>query len=359
MKFFKYLVLAFIIAFPVNVFAGAVLPSIPVSSRLDLLTNHDPDNEVASYYDLRDRKTYIQITRDDEDLSNLELCIHVQIFQQDLGCEEVNFEDKLTIKDTVVYDLDNLKRNDGSNLPINLPDDSYGYVAISTFECGDRSEEPGSLIGNVRIIDDSGYEYRMNVLTTEDDVVLLEAANTTDGVEVDSEIARAHITIPFDILNGNNQADIVGFVFNDDRDLTGSEQDEEVEDRVFNEVDGPIFEVFAIDEHENRISCGVKQFACGPDRIMNYGINPDIPASRGNNLLCNTAELDTGQTFGNISLEGVSFISSIADILNATGELSDGFSFGCLVGLNNGNGTGSMDVCQAHCLFDDDTDCGD
>ncbi len=79
---------------------------------------------------------------------------------------------------------------------------------------------------------------------------------------------------------------------------------------------------------------------------MNYGINEDYPASRGNNLLCEGAGLSPGQTNGYISLENASALSPLD---NRPDPEDDSFEFVCLVGLNNGDGTGSMDECRFRC----------
>ncbi|NIP30921.1 MAG: hypothetical protein GTO02_14035 [Candidatus Dadabacteria bacterium] len=169
-------------------------------------------------------------------------------------------------------------------------------------------------------------------------------------------------------MDGANQADIVAFVYEDDRSISGFQGDEidddtDFEHLIYNETAGASFEVFLVDENEERVSCGIKNFACGPNKIMNYGINKDIPASRGDNLLCNSAGLDPGQTNGYVSLERPSFVSSINNILLAesvagvsVGGVETSFEFVCLVGLNNGNGTGSMDTCQYKCA-EGDSDC--
>ncbi|NIP31773.1 MAG: hypothetical protein GTO02_11585, partial [Candidatus Dadabacteria bacterium] len=149
---------------PVNVFAQPL-----IQSWVTITSTDNTDEEVYAYYDLRDRSSYVQVTND-EDNEN-PLCIHVQIFQQDENCDELNFNDKLTPNDTVVYNMDNLIRNDGSAVPINLDEDSYGFVAISAVQCSNNSNDGLSnpLLGNFRIIDNSGYEYRMNLLTDKND----------------------------------------------------------------------------------------------------------------------------------------------------------------------------------------------
>ncbi|NIP31768.1 MAG: hypothetical protein GTO02_19860, partial [Candidatus Dadabacteria bacterium] len=329
MRYFKYLVLAFLITIPVNVFAGD-FPAI--QSNVTFLTTDRPDEEAYAYYDLRNRKSYIQVTHVD-DVRN-PLCIHVQIFQQDRSCDELNFEDELTPNDTVVYDLDNIIKNDGSEAPINLADDSYGFVAISSFVCGDRdSDGNNDLIGNFRIIDDSGYEYRMNLIMDKRSKTILPPIVPTIFEPIDT--VTAHVVIPFNTVDGANQADIVGFVVDNDR-LGNGQEGKDDDYNVYNEEAGITFDVFQFDENEEPLSCDKVTFACAPDKAMHYGINDDYPASRGDNLLCEGGGLKPGQTNGYISLENPTFLSP----LELVDRIEDDFEFICLVGLNNGNGTG-------------------
>ena len=341
MRYTLYLILACLIAFPLSVFAGVP----PVQTEFHLVQTDDDDEEAYAYYDLRNRRTYIQLTANNSeqpDLGNVNICVHIQIFQQDKGCSELNFEDELTINDTVVYDMDNLVRNDGTEVAINLDDDSYGYVAFSAYECGNRANEEfyQVLLGNVRIIDDAGYEYRMNLFTDDDSKELTEFDNPT---------ALANVIIPFNTVDGARFADVVGFVLDDDRNIAGidGDDDDDFQDVVYNEDDGITFSVFQIDENEERLSCDQVTFACGAGKVMNYGINEDYPNSRGGPLLCEGAGLVPGQTHGYISLENATEVSPLD--LQDPPEV-DSLEFICMVGLNNGDGTGSMDECQIECI---------
>ena len=104
-----------------------------------------------------------------------------------------------------------------------------------------------------------------------------------------------------------------------------------------------------LDENEERLSCDQKNFACGAGKTMNYGINEDYQNSRGGPLLCEGAGLLPDQTHGYIYLENATYITTIPD--GREGE------FVCMVGINNGNGTGSMDQCQFECFDDPGGDC--
>lgn len=340
MRYIIFFVLTFILMIPLNLFAGGP----EVQSDVNYLTTDRPRDEVYSYYDLRNRKTYIQLTNVDTESPNAlpALCVHIQVFQQDQNCDELNFEDQLTPNDTVIYDLDNLIRNDGSEVPVSLDDDSYGFVAISAFICNDRTSDDFSspLLGNSRIIDDAGYEYRMNLVGN----LPRNFLELSDGTPPPNP-ALGNFIIPFNTVDGAINADVVGFIVEDDRTISGSD-DGSPQDLVYNEEVGITFDIFQFDENEEPISCDQKTFGCGPNVVLNYGINDDYPPSRGDNLLCEGAGLNPNQTNGFISLENASFLSPLDEVVNSPG---DSFEFICLVGLNNGNNTGSMDECRFSC----------
>ncbi|NIP31107.1 MAG: hypothetical protein GTO02_15305, partial [Candidatus Dadabacteria bacterium] len=183
MRIVKSLIFSLIFVIPFNTFASNIT-RVPSTDRL-------ADGQITSYYDLRDRKTYIQVTNTGfgEDGP---VTIHVQIFQHDRNCDELNFFDELTLNDTVVYDLDNIIKNDGTAAPINLQDDSYGYIVISTLDPTSTDNPPSTddenLIGNFRIVDIKGYEYRSNMVgatlgfnVSTDQDNLIANFNTVDG----------------------------------------------------------------------------------------------------------------------------------------------------------------------------------
>lgn len=337
MNLINYFALILILALPINTFAGS-------SIVYDVLVQQDieQEEELAAYYDLRNRKTYIQISNIEDENP---LCIHVQIFQQDRGCSELDFEDELTPNDTVIYDMDDIKRNDGSDVPVDLLDDSYGYVVVSAYECSTGDDGANgvedSLIGNFRIIDDSGYEYRTNMAGN---------GGFQDQITFLLEPVR-NVIIPFNKVDGATHADIVGFVWQHDVNASGDDLGDETEDNVRNIPEGATFSVFQLDENEERLSCDTKNFACGPDKVMNYGVNDDFLPSRGDNVLCEGASLLPGQNHGYFVLEN-------AQVTDGDNMDQDQLTFTCFIGLNNGNGTGSMDNCGYSCSNDPDgVDC--
>ncbi|NIP31415.1 MAG: hypothetical protein GTO02_17755, partial [Candidatus Dadabacteria bacterium] len=298
-----------ILAIPVNLFAGHQL-AVPV-------TDISGSAQVTAYYDLRDRNSLIQVTNS----SNSPVFIHVQIFQHDRGCDELNFFDSLTANDTVVYDMDNIIKNDGSAAPINLQDDSYGYVVISTDSDGlisTTSQGGSSLIGNVRIVDIQGdYEYRANLSST----------TTSNRPSINEGNLIAH----FNTVDDAKFADLIGY------GIAGR-----FISTVINLDAGIDFDIFVFDMDEEPLSCDRRNFACGI--IMNYGINEDYTASRGSDLICSGGGL-ANPNGGFISFEEGDHPETPQG--QAEEQLMGPFNetaFLHYIGLNNGDGTGSFDT---------------
>ncbi|NIP32070.1 MAG: hypothetical protein GTO02_21910 [Candidatus Dadabacteria bacterium] len=311
MKYFTYLILAIILATPINGFAGSGVTEIVISNTDTPFTRRE-----AAYYDLRDRKTYIQISNTSTSTNN----IHIQIFQNDRDCNELDFFDSLTPNDTVIYDLDNIIKNDGKPAPINLADNSYGYVVITA--------ENSPIIGNVRIVDDSGYEYRSNT------VDMVELPFTSEPFQVDIDFYAN-----FNTVDGAKFADVIGFAV--DTRKSG------FDNTAANESNGVSFDIFVYDMDEDPLSCDRRNFACG--KVMNYGINEDYPASRGEDLLCpggGLANPDGGYIlftnpngFDRDCVNNPQNDSNDVFCAGRGGEIFIG-----LIGINNGNGTGSLDI---------------
>jgi len=291
--------------------------------------------QLVSFYDLRDRESFVQITN----TSNLPNRVHVQVFDVGNNCNENNFFDDLTGNDTHVYNLRDIQTNDGNPSGFVLPDGAYGIVVITAVS---NTEFPGNitisrnaeLISNFRVIDNSGYEYRTNAL----------------GIASWPEfIFDPPQFLPEFYLNYNNQngvvlSDVVGFTLDDAGLETGTNIFiEEVLSADIVNINA-LIDVDIIDLDENIFSCRNVIFACtdqdnplleellaqtGGANVASfeYGINEAIPHSKGGELLCP----------GNIIEEGIVRLRALA-----IPELS-GFSFGVFLGLNNGNGRGSMD----------------
>ena len=121
-------------------------------------------------FDLRERETFIQFTYegvlpvgdDDDSLIGLPGRAHVQIFDVSNNCNENNFFDVYTANDTHVYNMRNILTNDGNPSGVVLPENAYGIVVISYTTINGEIFEGQSAFGNLRIIDNNGYEYRTN-----------------------------------------------------------------------------------------------------------------------------------------------------------------------------------------------------
>ena len=99
------------------------------------------------------------------------ITVHIQVFDVSNNCNENNFFDVYTPNDTHIYNMRDIQTNDGNSAGFVLPDGAYGFVFALVIEPDgvDDPPEPGTiwndaevLIGNLRILDNNGYEYRTN-----------------------------------------------------------------------------------------------------------------------------------------------------------------------------------------------------
>ena len=137
-------VLSFVFLSAVPGFAGASFNVVETDNGSDVL---------IGFFDLRERETYIQITNSNTDPTGNN--IHIQIFNVANLCNENNFFDFYTPNDTHVYNLRDIVTNNGAPSGIVLPSDAYGIVVVTFID--------GEGIGNLRIEDANGYEYRTNL----------------------------------------------------------------------------------------------------------------------------------------------------------------------------------------------------
>lgn len=282
-----------------NLYAGDL--NIPVTDEDDYL--------LVGFFDLRDRETFIQITNTESSPTP----VHIQIFDVGNNCNENDFFDNYTGNDTHVYNLRDIQTNDGNPSGVVLPDGAYGiFVAYIVDELG---------IGNLRIEDANGYEYRTNL----------------NGVGEEQRQSNLNdFTFNFNTQGGVIFSDIVGI------GLSDIQNDPEVfaADILNTWIS---LDVDIYDLNEVPFSCRNVIFACtdqdnplleellaesGDASVASfeYGINDAIPSSKGAPLLCPN---------NNISEGFVSFDT-------ITYRLDD--TFVLFVGLNNGNGRGSIDV---------------
>ena len=314
-------VLSFVFLSTVQGFSGANF-RVPVSDTSDQI--------LFGFFDLRERETFIQVTNVDTGPAGHN--VHIQIYDVSNNCNENNFFDLYTVNDTHVYNLRDIKTNDGNDSGVVLPDGAYGvFVAY-----GPRFPKQ-ELIGNLRILDNHGYEYRTNLQGTDKDKSIIN-----DDLEI-------FATFNFSPKGGVTLSDVV-LITHDEQDIP---QDAEIADILdqWTTVDVNIFDI-----NENPFSCRKVISSCinqdSPlyetllEEVANsdagdcsggkcaasvadieYGINDAIPHSKGGELLCP----------GNNISEGFVRLEHIGEGKNTQPEVV------VFVGLNNGNGRGSMD----------------
>ena len=312
------------------VFSLVLLGTMPgyTSNGLNVPNSDSADDLFVGFFDLRDRETFVQITNVDGAESET---VHVQIFDVSNNCNENNFFDTYTPNDTHTYNLRDILTNDGNPSGVVLPDNSYGVIAV--YRTPDLSHEGLELIGNLRIIDDNGYEYRSNL-----------AGAIDDGVRTSIDFS----TFNFNTEAGVTLSDIVIIPID-------NQGHEDAEINVANVLDTfNVFDVDIYDLNENPFSCRNVIFACinqdsplieeilNPDNLaegngtasvasFEYGINEAIPSSKSAPLLCP----------GNIVSEGFVRLDKIGV---GSGSAGDNLVHISYIGLNNGNGRGTMDA---------------
>lgn len=275
------------------------------------------------YYDTVGRQTLIQVTNTSDEFVG----IHVQVFNAANSCEEFDFYTCLTPGQTGVFDPEALP--EGPDLT-----DSNGFVAISIANVDGCSAVPLSLIGMFRIIDDNGYEYRTNAAWSEDPL----AFDAFDNV------------LNFNDVNGNNLSDVVGitYVIENFDQVSASP----FIGTTFGTVDFP--QILIWDELEQPTSCSPTTFTCDNNSInsavagyINKGIDNSIPNSQGFPRICNSSRL-SGAAFGPVDagwlyLPFWDYVCIDPDGTPENCEFDDDIRFVGFLGLNNGDGTGSMD----------------
>ena len=283
----------------------------------EVTTDSADSGLLTGFFDLRDRESFIQVTNVDPEVPNL--IVHVQIFDVSNDCNENNFFDTYTLNDTHIYNLRNILTNDGNPSGVVLPDDSYGIITISAVvSVGGGYAFSDDIVGNLRILDVTGYEYRTNLQSM--------------GPNINEIIPT--ITFNYNSNAGVILSDVVGIVL-----TLGNFDEGEIRtaDIIDNNV---VFDIDIYDLNETPFSCRDIVFACvdqdNPrlEELLEftgvsvasheYGINDAIPHSRGGELLCPGNNISDG-------------------IVRINVESIDGNFFRGYVGLNNGNDRGTID----------------
>jgi len=322
--------------FPVkNVFAGSTMENI------DEIETDNPGDTLVYFFDLRERETFIQLTNTNFDVIptpglpdvGVDNKVHIIIFDVSRDCVENNFFDVYTPFDTHIYNMRDIKTNDGNPSGVVLPDGAYGFLFAVAVEFDGTSDNGSAdiFIGNMRILDDNGYEYRTNA-------PIEPSADFSEQI-----VSKGYFN--FNTLGGVTLSDIIGVAYDDKSD--GSVEVAEILENF------AMLNVDVFDNAENLFSCRNVIYACvNEDSILlealleeaseessgsasvarsEYGINNAIPHSKGGELLC------PGNTVseGFVRLEVLNFEDADPDTLD---------DFVVFIGLNNGNGRGSLDT---------------
>ena len=282
-----------------------------------------PGRQLHAFFDLRDRESFMQITNTD---SINPYFVHVQIFTVNENCAENDFFDQYTPNDTHVYNMRDIQSNDGNPSGVVLPNNAYGIVVFTALDSIDATNSGGNifLIGNLRIIDILGYEYRTNMTTPE---------------QIQFPIPRDARFLTFNYNSDANFSDIVGLTLDDAGPANNGVTVDDLQDAVI------LADVDIYDLNEIAFSCRNVIFACVDENnprvneilenlegasVVNfeYGINEAVPHSKNAPLLCPS----------NVISEGFVRMTILDD------ELDDGGRFVLFVGLNSGNGRGTIDT---------------
>ena len=200
-------------------------------------------------------------------------------------------------------------------------------------------------IGNLRIIDNNGYEYRTNAQS------LFRQRNFENIEQFDSRF----YSFNFNQEGGVSLSDVVGITLN----LIDSGEPPELVNEWIAEPVQAIFSPFDIDIYDlNEVpfSCRDVIFSCvdednplleellsvaGSANVASfeYGINNAIPHSRGGDLLCPGNNIGDGT----VVLRPEPYPESV--------DFQGPPIFAGFVGLNNGNARGSFDAFWVYNLF--------
>jgi len=335
------ILLLIILSSPFTLRAGTFYLSIPETDHNEFF--QAIQGVTYFVFDLRDRETFIQFSpRYSDPLPSLQ---HIQIFDVSNNCNENDFFDNYTLNDTHVYNMRDIQTNDGAPSGVVLPDNSYGIVAITSFCLFEgRPSSCGGGFGSVRIIDESGFEYRTNGVLQ---------ANRGDGDFEDINEGMFH-TFNFSSMGGVTLSDVYGVTL-----LVDSVEDFYPIELIAlppQEVFSP-FDVDIYNNNEVPFSCRDVVFSCVDESHplleellevsginvarFEYGINEAIPHSKGGELLCPGNNIEEG--FVRLTPEAQSFID-------------EPLFFVGFIGLNNGNGRGSMDSIWTFNYFEQDID---
>ena len=250
--------------------------------------------QLYSFYDLRERESFVQVTSPETNVT-----VHFQVFDVSNLCTENNFFDTYTPADTHIYNMRDIQTNNGNDSGVILSDGAYGFVVVTAVLAqGQPADTDANIIGNFRVIDNSGYEYR---------------SNSQNGTLL-TDLSGNRFTFNYTSLGGINESDVIGITVNnvDSGEVTAS-------------LSGVTFDTNLYNNNEIPFSCSDTTFSC-MESAFEYGINDALPGSRSAGVTCISNNIDEG------------FV--VLDRITTNGtELFAGY-----VGLNTGGSSrGSMD----------------
>ncbi len=346
-KSIGYIFILALLLVPVKAWAG-IFFDIGVAQNFSAIadTDHPENFQLYFLYDKRNRDSFIQVTN----TSSGTVFIHVQVFNDNSeDCNENSFWDTLTGKDTNVYDLDD---------PFVQADpDGFGFVVITEVTGIGSTTVPEDifhLMGNFRIVDDAGYEYRAN--------------SAAFFFPFNEEITDVY-TFNFNDIEDADQSDVFGIAV--DGAGTGNVDAGGAIAAIFagNFLTGDEFftydSILQFDAKEIPFDCDALAFICGdPNETLfdvlqilgldipsnriafEFGINPALPSVTAEENICD-APFGTGFMVMPLTLI-VSGLFTQGDIniaipIEFRYDEPQAFFVG-YTGLNDGDGTGSMDI---------------
>lgn len=246
---------------------------------------------LVGYWDLRDRESFFQVTN----TTGEDQRVHIQIYDINTGCAEFDYFDTLTPRDTHVYNIGDLDRNNGAELSAPDLTGGHGIVAVTHVDGTDAIDTEPVLSGNFRINDNDGYRYSTNL------------ANVNNGESISLPLDSS---VNFNNVDSSGFADLVIIGL----DFVSNPGGVVPVDQDYN------FRLF--DDQENPISCPEATLGC-QEGVINVGVNQTLTNSRGGPSVC-------------LGSDSTGFLEIETEIVNPE-------AYVIFMGLNNGNGTGSMD----------------
>lgn len=261
------------------------------SAKLQKIFQTDtPSYQLYYFWDLRDRDSFFQVSNN----GSSTILLHVQIFNANDGCSEIDFIDTYTPFDAHIYDMSNLSKNDGGTIGAAGPEEGdFGFVAVTVIDEDGAVRRTPVLTGNFRIFDKpGGYEYGAKA-----------AGYPSASIQITSTYQ-----FNFNGIRGTNQADVVGIA------VQGAGTASVLASPAINAVFDPL--IFDLDE--NALSCATVTFACDATHF-DYGINSGFGNSKGGLNIC-PGEIGDGKVYLKTSSSNANFFVGFIGINNSEGS---------------------------------------